>query len=208
MTEQELRAYIKAIRPADEAAMDAARRRQAQLAKPPGSLGQLEDMSIRLAGVTGQVCSTMGKCRVAVFAADNGVVAEGVSCTPPSVTLQQAVNMTFRKTGMSAMAAVFGDDVTVVDVGIDGDVPPVGILHRQHHALRHVRQQLPPEQHRLLHKPLRKVHQRDEAAVYHKARHAQRLRRFTGLAEAVQRRRAHQRVDGAGGQLGKRRVEP
>ncbi len=37
MTEQELRAYIEAIRPADEAAMDAARRRQAQLAKPPGS---------------------------------------------------------------------------------------------------------------------------------------------------------------------------
>lgn len=102
MTEQELRAYIEAIRPADEAAMDAARRRQAQLAKPPGSLGQLEDMSIRLAGVTGQVCPAMGKCRVAVFAADNGVVAEGVSCTPPSVTLQQAVNMTFRKTGMSA----------------------------------------------------------------------------------------------------------
>ena len=131
MTEQELRAYIEAIRPADEAAMDAARRRQAQLAKPPGSLGQLEDMSIRLAGVTGQVCPAMGKCRVAVFAADNGVVAEGVSCTPPSVTLQQAVNMTFRKTGMSAMAAAFGDDVAVVDVGIDGDVPPVGILHRK-----------------------------------------------------------------------------
>lgn len=105
MTEQELRAYIEAIRPADETAMDAARRRQAQLAKPPGSLGQLEELSIRLAGVTGQVCPAMDKCRVAVFAADNGVVAEGVSCTPPSVTLQQAVNMTFRKTGMSAMAA-------------------------------------------------------------------------------------------------------
>ena len=131
MTEQELSAYIQAIRPADEAAMEAARRRQAQLAKPPGSLGQLEEISIRLSGVTGQVCPAMGKCRVAVFAADNGVVAEGVSCTPPAVTLQQAVNMTFRKTGMSAMAAAFGDDVSVVDVGIDGDVPPVGVLDRK-----------------------------------------------------------------------------
>ena len=131
MTEQELSAYIQAIRPADEAAMEAARRRQAQLAKPPGSLGQLEEISIRLAGVTGQVCPAMGKCRVAVFAADNGVVAEGVSCTPPAVTMQQAVNMTFRKTGMSAMAAAFGDDVSVVDVGIDGDVPPVGVLDRK-----------------------------------------------------------------------------
>lgn len=131
MTEQELSAYIQAIRPADEAAMAVARRRQERLAKPPGSLGQLEDMSIRLAGVTGQIFPPMDKCRVAVFAADNGVVAEGVSCAPPSVTLQQAVNMTRRKTGMSAMAAAFGDDVAVVDVGIDGDVPPVGILDRK-----------------------------------------------------------------------------
>ena len=131
MTERELSAYIQAIRPADETAMAAARRRQERLAKPPGSLGQLEDMSIRLAGVTGQVCPAMDKCRVAVFAADNGVVAEGVSCAPPSVTLQQAVNMTRRKTGMSAMASAFGDDVAVVDVGIDSDVPPVGILNRK-----------------------------------------------------------------------------
>ena len=49
----------------------------------------------------------MDKCRVAVFAADNGVVDEGVSCAPRSVTLQQAINMTRRKTGMSAMAAAF-----------------------------------------------------------------------------------------------------
>ena len=127
MTERELRAYIEAIRPADEAAMDAARRRQAELAKPPGSLGRLEELSIRLSGVTGRVCPAMDRCRVAVFAADNGVVAEGVSCTPPSVTLQQAVNMTRRKTGMSAMAAAFGDDVAVVDVGIDGGVTALGI---------------------------------------------------------------------------------
>ncbi len=131
MTEAELKEYIRAIRPADEAAMDAARRRQAALAKPPGSLGELETLSIRLAGVTGQVCAPMDACRVAVFAADNGVVDEGVSCAPRSVTLQQAINMTRRKTGMSAMAAAFGDDVTVVDVGIDGDVPDVGILPRK-----------------------------------------------------------------------------
>lgn len=72
--------------------MTAARRRQAELAKPPGSLGKLEDMAVRMAGVTGQVCPEVKKCRVAVFAADNGVVAEGVSCAPQSVTVQQAVN--------------------------------------------------------------------------------------------------------------------
>ena len=68
MTEQELHAYIASIRPADEAAMAAARRRQAELAKPPGSLGKLEEMAVRMAGVTGQVCPEVKKCRVAVYA--------------------------------------------------------------------------------------------------------------------------------------------
>ncbi len=122
---------ISAIRPGDPTARDAARRWWDRLAKPLGSLGQLEEISIRLAGVTGQVCPAMGKCRVAVFAADNGVVAEGVSCTPPAVTLQQAVNMTFRKTGMSAMAAAFGDDVSVVDVGIAEDYTCPQIVNRR-----------------------------------------------------------------------------
>ena len=131
MTETELKAYIQAIRPADRDAMSAARRRQSQLAKPPGSLGRLEDISVQLSGITGALCPKMDKCRVAVFAADNGVVDEGVSCAPRSVTLQQAVNMTRRKTGMSAMAAAFGDDVAVVDVGIAAHVPPVGILDRK-----------------------------------------------------------------------------
>ena len=131
MTETELKNYIAAIRPADRDAMAAARQRQAQLAKPPGSLGALEDMSVRLAGVTGQVCPRMDKCRVAVFAADNGVVDEGVSCAPRSVTVQQAVNMTRRNTGMSAMAAAFGDDVAVVDVGMDCGTTPAGILTRR-----------------------------------------------------------------------------
>ena len=131
MTEQELQLYLGAIRGADEAAMAAARRRQAELAKPPGSLGKLEEMAIRMAGITGQVCPKIEKCRVAVFAADNGVVAEGVSCAPQSVTLQQAVNMTRRKTGMSALAETFGDDVAVYDVGIAADVHCPDVIGRK-----------------------------------------------------------------------------
>ena len=131
MTEQELQLYLGAIRGADEAAMAAARRRQAELAKPPGSLGKLEEMAIRMAGITGQVCPRIEKCRVAVFAADNGVVAEGVSCAPQSVTLQQAVNMTRRKTGMSALAETFGDDVAVYDVGIAAEVRCPDVIGRK-----------------------------------------------------------------------------
>ena len=131
MTRQELTAYMEAIPPADRDAMDAARRRQAELAKPPGSLGTLEDMSIRLAGVLRTARPEVRRCRVTVLAADNGVVAEGVSCAPQSVTVQQAVNMTRHKTGMSALAAYFGDDVQVVDVGIRTPVPCPQVLDRK-----------------------------------------------------------------------------
>ena len=131
MTRQELTAYIESILPADREAMDAARRRQAELAKPPGSLGALEDMSIRLAGIRRTPRPRIDRCRVTVLAADNGVVAEGVSCAPQSVTVQQAVNMTRHKTGMSALAAYFGDDVQVVDVGICVPVSCPQVLNRK-----------------------------------------------------------------------------
>ena len=131
MTRQELTAYMESILPADRESMDAARRRQAELAKPPGSLGALEDMSIRLAGVLRTARPEVRRCRVTVLAADNGVVAEGVSCAPQSVTVQQAVNMTRHNTGMSALAAYFGDDVQVVDVGIRTPVPCPQVLDRK-----------------------------------------------------------------------------
>ncbi|MCI6729716.1 MAG: nicotinate-nucleotide--dimethylbenzimidazole phosphoribosyltransferase [Clostridiales bacterium] len=131
MTDAELQTLLNTAAPADAGAMDRAARRQAQLAKPPGSLGKLEDMSIRLAGITGQVCNTLDSCRVLVFAADNGVVAEGVASTPQSVTLSQSINMTRHLTGMSALARYFGNSVVVVDVGIDAELHHPQILDRK-----------------------------------------------------------------------------
>ena len=103
MTESELQNILTSVKGADSNAMDAAKRRQAQLAKPPGSLGRLEEISVRLAGITGKVKNILEKRRILVFCADNGVVAEGVAVTPQSVTLSQAVNMTKHRTGMSAL---------------------------------------------------------------------------------------------------------
>ena len=118
MTEQQLFELLNTITPADGAAMCAAEARQAQLAKPPHSLGRLEDISVRLAGIFGTERPTLGRTGVLVFAADNGVCAEGVSCAPQSVTREQAVNMTRGLTGMSTLARFFGDEVIVTDVGI------------------------------------------------------------------------------------------
>ena len=129
MTEQELKTLP--IAPADNAAMEKARQRQAELAKPPGSLGKLEDYSIQLAGITGKVKNEIEKCRVIVLAADNGVTAEGVSSAPTSVTLSQVINMTRHITGMSSLAYYFGNEVVVADLGIDTDRKIPGVLDRK-----------------------------------------------------------------------------
>lgn len=124
MTDNELKSIIGAISPADAEAVRLAERRQSELAKPPRSLGKLEEISVRLAGITGKVNNSLENCLVAVFAADNGVVEEGVAVTPQSVTLSQAVNMTRHITGMSALARYFGCAVRVYDVGINAPVHP------------------------------------------------------------------------------------
>ncbi len=127
----ELLSLLQSITPPDEAAMTAARHRQAQLAKPPGSLGVLEDLSVQLAGITGKVQNRVDRTHLLVFAADNGVVAEGVSSAPQSVTLQQTVNLTRAKTGASVLAKAFGCGITVCDVGVNAEIPTDAVLNRK-----------------------------------------------------------------------------
>lgn len=124
-------AKIPAVSPLDESAMDAARERQAQLAKPPGSLGRLEELSVQLAGITGKVHNKIEKKHLLVFAADNGVVTEGVSSAPQSVTLMQTINLTRHKTGASTLCKHFGCGITVCDVGVNGDIKEPRVLNRK-----------------------------------------------------------------------------
>ena len=127
----ELQEVITSVSALDESAMAAARKRQAQLAKPPGSLGRLEDLSIQLAGITGQVHNKIEKKHLLVFAADNGVGAEGVSSAPQSVTLMQTINLTRHKTGASVLAKHFGCEITVCDVGVNADIKEPAVLNRK-----------------------------------------------------------------------------
>ena len=113
----------------DESAMAEARERQAQLAKPPGSLGRLEDLSVQLAGITGKVHNKIEKKHLLVFAADNGVVEEGVSSAPQSVTLMQTINLTRHKTGASTLCKHFGCEITVCDVGVNADIKESAVLN-------------------------------------------------------------------------------
>ena len=126
---EQLQEILMKISPLDEAAMAAARERQAQLAKPPGSLGRLEDLSVQLAGISGKVHNSIEKTHLLVFSADNGVVEENVSSAPQSVTLMQTVNLTRAKTGASTLAKAFGCGITVCDVGVNADIRDKAVLN-------------------------------------------------------------------------------
>ena len=129
--EAELKQLLSKITPLDQAAMAKARERQAQLAKPPGSLGRLEDLSVQLAGITGEMPITVARKHLLVFAGDNGVVEEGVSSSPQSVTLMQTINLTHAKTGAAVLAKHFGCGITVCDVGVNANIREPLVLNRK-----------------------------------------------------------------------------
>lgn len=129
--QKELDALVRVVAPLDRGTMTAAETYQARLAKPPGSLGRLEELSIQLAGITGRVHNALNKKQLLVFAADNGVVAEGVSSAPQSVTKQQTINLTRGKTGAAVLAKHFGCGLTVCDVGVNADIYESAVLNRK-----------------------------------------------------------------------------
>ena len=129
--QEKIEALVRAVQPLDQKAMLAAEAHQARLAKPPGSLGRLEELSVQLAGITGKVHNELPRKQLLVFAADNGVVAEGVSSAPQSVTMQQTINLTRGKTGAAALAKRFGCGLTVCDVGVNADICERAVLNRK-----------------------------------------------------------------------------
>jgi nicotinate-nucleotide--dimethylbenzimidazole phosphoribosyltransferase len=115
----------RAVRPLDAAAMAEALARQDRLTKPRGALGRLEALSVQLAGIAG-VCPppVPAPAAVAVFAADHGVVAEGVTPWPQEVTAQMVANFVSGGAAINVLARAAGAVVIVVDVGVATPLPP------------------------------------------------------------------------------------
>jgi nicotinate-nucleotide--dimethylbenzimidazole phosphoribosyltransferase len=124
---------VAAIGGLDEDAVRAARQRQQSLTKPSGSLGRLEDVSVQLAGIAGQCPPPLPlPAVVAVFAADHGVHAQGVSPWPQEVTTQMVANFLAGGAAVNAIAAQSGADVRVVDIGVASPLPAApGLLARK-----------------------------------------------------------------------------
>ncbi len=103
----------------DRAAAEAAAEREAQLTKPPGSLGRLEELSAWLATWQGRHPPTMDKPRTVVFAGNHGVAARGVSAFPAEVTVQMVANFEAGGAAINQLCRTFGAELKVEALSLD-----------------------------------------------------------------------------------------
>ena len=128
---KELDFVINGITELDKNAIEEAKKRVDFLAKPLGSLGRLEDIAIKLAGITGKVKNKINKKCIVIMSSDNGVVEEGVASAPQSVTLAQTINFSRGLTGVATLAKENNTDLMVVDIGVNTDKKIPGAIDRK-----------------------------------------------------------------------------
>lgn len=109
-----------------------AEQRQAQLTKPPGSLGRLEQLAVRFAGFQNTPLPVMDKCRVLVFAADHGIAGAGVSVYPQAVTGEMVRNFAHGGAAINVLARHADAEMKVIDVGtIASDADAPGVIRKR-----------------------------------------------------------------------------
>ncbi len=129
-----LKQTIASILPLDNEAAWAADARLDSLTKPPGSLGRLEELVRRYAAIRHDEAVKPGRGAIAVFVADHGVAAEGVSAFPQAVTVEMLRNIAAGGAAISVLARRFGYALKVVDVGVKLDTsskPLAGVTYRR-----------------------------------------------------------------------------
>ncbi|MDA8392854.1 MAG: nicotinate-nucleotide--dimethylbenzimidazole phosphoribosyltransferase [Actinomycetota bacterium] len=122
------RAALERLVPVDRVAAERAERRQLSLTKPPGSLGRLEELASRLCAIASEVPPPLPHpAAVAVFAADHGVLSQGVSPWPAEVTAQMVANFAAGGAAVNVLARQMGARVVAVDVGVASALPRAGL---------------------------------------------------------------------------------
>ncbi|MDG9712433.1 nicotinate-nucleotide--dimethylbenzimidazole phosphoribosyltransferase [Streptomyces sp. DH10] len=124
---------VAQIRPLDAKALGEAWERQKRMTKPAGALGMLEIISAQLSGLSRQCPPPIPEpAAVAIFAADHGVHAQGVTPWPQEVTAQMVANFLGGGAVCNAFATQVGAEVCIVDVGVAADLPATpGLLPRK-----------------------------------------------------------------------------
>ena len=128
---RDLDTLLAAIEPADQAVMARAQARLDNLTKPRGSLGKLEELAARVCAMRRDLAARVDRKVIFTFAADHGVVAEGVSGFPQEVTAQMVANFLAGGAGVNVLARHVGAEVRVVDVGVAVPVAGDGLLVRK-----------------------------------------------------------------------------
>ncbi|WP_209123212.1 nicotinate-nucleotide--dimethylbenzimidazole phosphoribosyltransferase [Alkalihalobacillus sp. BA299] len=113
---------LSQIMPLDAQVMQSVSEHVDQLTKPIGALGRIEELAIQLAGITRKERPTVKSPAVIVCAGDHGIVSEGVSAYPQEVTKLMIHNFIEGRAAINVLANQIGASVTVVDVGVNGEV--------------------------------------------------------------------------------------
>ena len=113
-----------AIAPLDRALEPALRAALDGKAKPPGSLGRIEDLAVQLGLIQQTPTPRADRARLLLFAGDHGLTRSGVSSYPASVTAAMAATILAGRASVNAFAQAAGAEVQVVDAGVDADLPP------------------------------------------------------------------------------------
>ena len=126
-----LKDILSSIKELDKDAMEMSQKRWNSIAKPLNSLGLLEEVVIKMAGITRNPNIDIKKRAVVVMCADNGVVEEGVTQTGQEVTAIVAENMVKGDTSVDNMAKCANVDVIPVDIGIARDMHIDGLIENK-----------------------------------------------------------------------------
>lgn len=119
---------LRDLPPASASARAAALERQAELTKPAGALGRLEEIAVFMAGWQGSARPRLEHVRIAVFAGNHGVVTRGVSAFPAEVTAQMVGNFAAGGAAINALARNCGAELMVVPLDLDR---PTGDIARE-----------------------------------------------------------------------------
>jgi len=122
---------LDSIEKPDYSIIDNAKERLDSLVKPIGSLGELENISMKIAGITGNLYNKLDKKCIIIMAADNGVCEEGISISPKEVTALHTINFAKGYAAINILSKHAGNDLRIIDIGISSDVEHPSILNKK-----------------------------------------------------------------------------
>lgn len=122
---------ISSIKPADKEAVEKAKKHIDNLTKPLGSLGKLEEIAAKFSGITGEVFNKVNKRNIIVMCSDNGICEEGVSSADQIITKVMTEGIPEMKTGVGVLASFANAELTVVDIGVKGEINNPKVINRK-----------------------------------------------------------------------------